>query len=352
MWKSKYKRRSPLFGGVIEYFRASAYEQTKSSKIIHNLIDQKDKSLCWTPLHWACSTGKRDMIKTLIFYGADPSILSNLKANILHAAAESKTYGGLEDALDIWKRYPGQVDINQLNYWDETPLHIAAWGSAHNVELLLEAGADGNAQQEDGQVPLHCAGMTARGKARKRIINLLCAGNDGIHINIQDKDGRPPLFDFLDEASCVKMLAGYGASVELLDKAGQSAFHHACIADHEETLDLLLQLSSSDHLLPTVKDHDGNTALNLALSHGSRNCALVLLGLKDVGDMVGQNGWAAVHHAAKLGDYEVLEAVLEHRSYVAGLKTVEGKTVEIVAMEAGTWHGEIKDLIRRHGAKS
>lgn len=349
--KMKYKKRSPLFGNVIEYFRASSYEQPKNSKIIHHLIDKKDRSLCWTPLHWACSTGKRDKIRILIFYGADPSILSNLKANILHAAAESKALGGLEDALNVWRRDPSKLNINELNYWAETPLHVAAWGSAHNVELLVEAGADRNAQQEDGQVPLHCAGMTARGKVRKRIIDLLCAGNEPLHINTQDNDGRPPLFDFLDEASCVKMLVGYGASIELLDEAGQSAFHHACKADYEETLELLLQLSGSDSVLPTVKDHDGNTALNLALSHGSRNCALALLGLKDVGDMVGQNGWAAVHHAAKLGDYDILQAVLEHRNYVPGLKTVDGKTVEVVAMEAGTWHGEIRDLIRRHNAK-
>ncbi|KAL9046370.1 MAG: hypothetical protein Q9214_000781 [Letrouitia sp. 1 TL-2023] len=100
-WKSKYKKRSPLFWNTIEYFRATAYEQPITFKVIHNLVDYKDKSLCWTPLHWACSTGKGSKIKTLMSHGANPFILSNLDANILHAAPESKALGGLEDALDV-----------------------------------------------------------------------------------------------------------------------------------------------------------------------------------------------------------------------------------------------------------
>ena len=349
-WRSKYKRRSPLFGKVTKYYQASASEQPKTFKVIHDLVNQKDRRLYWTPLHWACAAGKRNEIQTLIYYGADPAALSNLQANILHAGAESKTFRGLEDALKIWRRAPDQIDINQLNHWNETPLHIAAGSSAHNVELLVEAGADRSIQQKDGQTPLHYAGTTANGgRARKKIIDLLCAGNDSKSINTQDNEGRPPLFNFLDEASCVKMLVEHGASIELLDKSGRSAIHHACMTDYDETLELLLRLStSSEPPLATVKDDDGNTALHLALSHESRNCALLLLGLEDVGDMVGQDGWSAVHHAAKRGDCDVLEAVLKHPNHVQGAKTGDGKTVETVAMEAGTWHGEIKNLLRSH----
>ena len=349
-WKSKYKKRSPLFRDVLEYYRASAYEQPKTHKVIHNLIDQKDKSLCWTPLHWACSTGKRDKIQILMYHGTDPTILSNLRANILHAAAESKALGGLEDALNIWRRYADKIDINQPNYWRETPLHVAAWGSLHNVKLLVEAGAERNVRQEDDQVPLHYTGMTARGNVRLRIIDLLCARNDPGHINAQDTDGRPPIFDFLDDAKCVEALIKYGASIELLDGAGRSAFHYACVEDYDETLETLLRLSKPGSVMATVKDHEGNSALNLALSNGSRHCALVLLKLDDIGDIVGHNGWTIVHHAAKLGDYDVLEAVLNHRSCVQGLRTADGKTAEVVAMEAGTWQGELKDLLRRYNA--
>ncbi|KAL8891204.1 MAG: hypothetical protein Q9215_001718 [Flavoplaca cf. flavocitrina] len=61
----------------------------------------------------------------------------------------------------------------------------------------------------------------------------------------------------------------------------------------------------------------------------------LLLKVDDVGDIVGQDGWTAAHHAAKMGDPPMLEAVLRHPSLVKGAKTTDGKTVEVVAMEAG-----------------
>lgn len=283
-------------------------------------------------------------------HGANPFILSNLDANILHAAAESKTLGGLKDALDIWRQYPDQLNINQRNHWGEAPLHVAAWGSVQNVRMLVEAGADRNARQEDGQVPLHCTGMTAKGEVRRQIIELILNGDESSQINTQDTNGRPPLFEFLDDASCVQILVEFGARLDLLDETGKSAFHHACVQDNRETLETLLRLSRPGSVLVTVKDHDGNSALILALKYRSRSCALVLLGLDDVGDMVGQEGWHAVHHAAKLGDSEVLESVLNHRSHTKGMKTIDGKTAEVVAMEAGTWCGEIKTLLRKHNS--
>ena len=283
-------------------------------------------------------------------HGADPFILSNLDANILHAAAESKALNGLATALGIWQRNPQRLNINQANRWAETPLHVAAWGSLECVRLLLEAGADRNVRQEDQQVPLHCAGLSTRGEARRGIVALLCGGESGPHINAQDVDGRPPIFDFLDDPNCMEVLINAGARLDLLDNSGKSTFHHACIQGEIESLKLLLRLSPPDSVMVTVKDHDGNTALIQALLHGSAESAMTLLELENVGDIVGQDGWAAVHHAAKLGNADVLEAVLKHSSFVKGMKTIDGKTVEIVAMEAANWCGRVKELLRKYNS--
>lgn len=349
-WKSRYRKRSPLFGETIELFRASASERPKTHKIIHNLLDQKDRKYYWTPLHWASSAGRTDKMKILMDHGADPFILSNLNANIIHAAAESKALNGLVGALEIWKRYPQRLDINQANRWAETPLHVAAWGSVECVRLLLEAGADRNVRQEDGQVPLHCAGLSTRGDVRREIVTLLCGGERAAHINAQDVDGRPPIFDFPDDPECMEVLINTGARLDLLDTLGKSMFHHACIQDESESLKLLLRLSPPNSVMVTVKDHDGNSALVQALLHGSVESALILLELDNVGDMVGQAGWAAVHHAAKLGNADVLEAVLKHPNFVKGMKTIDGKTAEAVAMEAGNWSGRVKELLRKYNS--
>lgn len=161
-------------------------------------------------------------------------------------------------------------------------------------------------------------------------------------------DGRPPIFDFLDDPKCIEVLINAGARLDLLDTSGKSIFHHVCIHDESKSLKLLLYLSTPNSVMVTVKDHDGNSPLILALLHGSIESAMTLLGLVAVGDIVGQDGWAAVHHAAKLGDADVLEAVLKHSSFVKGMKTIDGKAAEVVAMEAGNWCGRVKELLRRY----
>lgn len=288
-------------------------------------------------------------MRTLVNHGADPFILSNLDANILHAAVESKASSGLTGALEIWKRYPQQLNINQANRWAETPLHVAVWGSVECVKLLLEAGADPNARQEDQQVPLHCTGLSAPGNVRREIVSLLCSGENELHVNAQDVDGRPPIFEFLDDPTCLEILIKHGARLDLLDSSGKSLFHHACIQDENEALKTLLRLSPNS-VMVTVKDHDGNSPLIQALCHGSVESAMTLLELGDVGDFIGHGGWTAVHHAAKLGDADVLEAVLNHSSFIKGKKTIDGKTAEVVAMEAGNWCGKVKELLRRYNS--
>ncbi|KAL8853523.1 MAG: hypothetical protein Q9221_001682 [Calogaya cf. arnoldii] len=346
-WKLRYRKRSNLFSDIIELFRSAAFEKPKTAKIIHNLLDRKDKKYHWTPLHWASTAGHLDKMRVLVRHGADPFILSSLNANILHAAAESKSTSGLDGALEIWRKYPQQLDINQANCWAETPLHVAVWGSLDAVKRLLEAGADRNVRQEDGQVPLHCAGLSEQGQVRREVVALLCGGETGPHVNAQDVDGRPPLFDLLDDPICIQILVEHGARIDLFDSSGKTALHHACIQNESEALKTLLNASPLRPTM-TVKDHDGNTALIHALLHGSVDCAMVLLKLDDVGEVVGQDGWTAAHHAAKMGDPSVMEAVLRHRSFVKGSKTVDGKTVEVVAMEAGNWCGKVRSLLREH----
>lgn len=286
-------------------------------------------------------------MKILMSHGANPFLLSSLDANILHAAAESKALAGLAEALEIWRRHPQQLNINQANRWAETPLHVASWASFGCVNLLLQAGADRNARQEDRQVPLHCAGLSERGEVRRDIVALLCAGDDGPHINAQDVDGRPPIFEFLDDTECMEILINIGAALDLIDVTGKNISHHACIQNEADALGMILH-SSPDSIIKT--DYDGNTPLLLALKNSSKECAMAILILSNVGAIQGQDGWATIHWAVKWGDVDVVEAVLDHSSFVKGAVTDDGKTVEVVAMEAGNWCGAIKDLVRKHNS--
>jgi ankyrin repeat protein len=297
-------------------------------------------------------------MKVLIQNGADPFIQSNLNANILHAAVESNALQSLSYAIDICKRYPERLDINQPNVWGESPLHMAAQGCLVDcVRLLLEAGADRTIRQENQQVTLHYAGLSTRGRARRDTVALLCGdhADPPDHVNAQDEDGRPPLFDFLDDPECVEILLSHGARLDMIDASGKNVFHHACIQDENELLQSLLRRSSAALKTGVLKEKDnaGNTVLIEALRHESVDCAITLLSLGDdvdIGSVVGQDGWAAVHYAAKLGDPALLEATLKHRSFQRGAKTRDGKTTEVVAMDSENWCGKVKELLRMYNS--
>ena len=286
-------------------------------------------------------------MRTLVEHGADPFLLSNLDANILHAAAESKKNRGLIGALKIWKRCSDRLNINQINRWQETPLHVASWCSAACVKLLLEAGADPGIQEENGQIPLHCAGLSEASDDRRRIVSLLCGGQSNKHINTQDLSGRPPLFDLLDDADCVEILLRSGAKLDLEDDDGRNAFHHACMAGETETLVTMLRLCDNLEILTQKCDY-GNTPLFEALAASNVECAMTLLEYDDIGDTVSKEGWAPVHYAARIGEPALLEAVCKHPSFMKGTQTMDGKRAEVVAMEAGNWHGKVKELLRQY----
>ncbi|OAX83301.1 hypothetical protein ACJ72_02334 [Emergomyces africanus] len=353
-WRAKYQKRSPLFVTIIEQFRVSAAENPDTGKIIQNLVDQKDRKFHWTPLHWASATGQEDKMKILVNTGADPFIQSNLNANILHAAVESNALDSLSYALEICKRYPQLLNIDQSNVWGESPLIMAAQGCLVDcVKLLLEAGADPNVRQENEQVALHYAGLSDRGERRCETVALFCETSNiaKLEINAQDEDGRPPIFDFLDDLECMECLIRHGARLDLLDNAGNTLIHHICMQGESGSLESLLQLSgAAEKFMLTGKNRDGNTALIEALRHESIDCAATLLELDDVGDIVGQDGWAAVHYAAKLGDPTLLKSVLKHPTFARGIKTDDGKTARVIAMEAGHWQGEVKALLNRYNA--
>jgi len=311
-------------------------------------LDRKDKKNFWSPLHWAAFAGQVEKMKILLKHGADPFVLSNLDFNIIHSAVESKIGDGLAGALEIWKLYPQKLDINQRNTWGETALHMAAFSSEASVRLLLEAGADVDVQQEDGQVPLHSVGLSGQSSADKqKIVSLLCSVQSMKHVNIQDNEGRSPVFEYLDETECIETIVQHGARLDLLDTMGKTVLHYTCIQDKSDTLGTVLRLAA-EPTIATATGHDRTTPLMEALVHGSRKCAMLLLNLEDVGETIDNYGWSVAHYAAKNGDSEVLEAVLRHPSFTRGVRTLEGKSLEMVAMEASTWSGSVKSLIRKY----
>lgn len=107
-----------------------------------------------TPLHWAASTGKKELCEMLLNRPKLP------RANVNAVEMKDKTplhlavAHGRDDIVELLIRHGANARARSDGGW--TPLHNACQqGSVKIVRMLLAAGADVNARLLNGQTPLH-----------------------------------------------------------------------------------------------------------------------------------------------------------------------------------------------------
>jgi hypothetical protein len=83
----------------------------------------------------------------------------------------------------------------------------------------------------------------------------------------------------------------------------------------------------------------------------SPSCARLLVERDAFGSFHGKEGWKLVHHAAKWGNPEVLEAVLKHPSFERCSKTVLKDSAADIARANGTFKDGCKELLLEYDSK-
>eukprot|EP00730_Choanoeca_flexa_P007954 TRINITY_DN12416_c4_g3_i6.p1 TRINITY_DN12416_c4_g3~~TRINITY_DN12416_c4_g3_i6.p1 ORF type:complete len:235 (+),score=28.13 TRINITY_DN12416_c4_g3_i6:200-904(+) len=115
----------------------------------------------------------------------------------------------------------------RMFFWDDCiPLHRACdEGHPVLVETLIDAGADIEAEEEDGDTSMHRACRAKRLAAAETLIR------KGANVNAKNRDNWTPLHVACVKGSVdmVRTLIHNGADIEALDKAGANVF--ACGAN-------------------------------------------------------------------------------------------------------------------------
>jgi ankyrin repeat protein len=146
-------------------------------------IEEKDK-LNETAFYLAAFNGQKEAIKCLLQFSADMEVRSISTNAAIHMAS----YFEYTDVIDIMLNYGIDINIqtdNRLN----TALHVAAWhGKLKSAKYLLLRGANVNAKQVKGGIPLHRAALNGQ---VDMVDLLLKAGAD---INCLDKLNRSPIY--------------------------------------------------------------------------------------------------------------------------------------------------------------
>jgi len=225
-------------------------------------------------------------------------------------------------------------------YKESTPLHLASdKGHLEVVRVLLEHGADVEAQNEDKLTPLHRASRSGRGEVvrvlleqgadgaafdRNRMTPLHWASFGG-YVEVtrillerskdaaaKDKNGWTPLHwaAFEGRVEIVRILLKHGVDATVRDKAGRTPLHRSSSEGHLQVTRVLLEQGVDT----TAQDMDGRTVLHRASIGGHVKIVRFLL---DHGvDMAvrDKNGRTPLHHASLEGHLEITRVLLEHGS--------------------------------------
>ncbi|KNG47170.1 ankyrin repeat-containing protein [Stemphylium lycopersici] len=184
-----------------------------------------------SPLHWAASTGKKELCEMLLRRSklprANVNAVEDRQKTALHLAAAH----GRDDIIELLLAHGADVMAKSDGSW--TPLHNACLqGSVKVLKILLGAGADINAKLLTGMTPLHVAAQAGHLDIVKCLL-----GKKDIKPAAKDKFGITPFLRAAQSKSparkdIINTLAPHN-QVEALgeDALGATKGFHATIVD-------------------------------------------------------------------------------------------------------------------------
>lgn len=175
-------------------------------------INAQDK-YGYTPLHLASKKGHLEVVKLLVTQGAHLNAKTRFGETPLYEALLDKKLEVFKFLLGLWKSPPTLVLNNLL-------CTAARQGDVQSASLLIERGANANAQDEQGNTPLHFAALNAHVEVLAFLIE------KKVDVNMMNNQGNTPLDEAVGSILCSSnRYPDYEKTCQLLRKGG--AFFNA-----------------------------------------------------------------------------------------------------------------------------
>ena len=232
----------------------------------------------------------------------------------------------------------------------QTPLHLASYGAEHAIaKILLESGANVDAQDSNGRTPLHEACFI---EANLEMVQLLLEHH--ANVNKQTRTRKTPLHYacvYSEGPDIIEILLENGASVNDRDKDGLTPLHAA--ADKLDILKVLLQHNAE----VDARNNMGATSLHIACELGLLELVQELLKhSQDVNAIANRGGGLTVKVtpimcAAMGGFSEVVEELLAHGADINSNDSVFGNSLNVATCID---HGEVEMVktLLKNGCKT
>jgi len=287
------------------------------------------------PLHLACRNP--EIVQMLLDKGADPMVRSRLRHTPLHFACAGRAVAAASLLLRAG------ADVNAQDEEGGTPLMAAVKGVSDGedeepgeescavlLRLLFEYRCDASLFDRDGRSALHFAALSGQAG----VIALLCDQHSTDINGATRQDGFTPLHFAAARGSlsAVKALREHGADIAAEDRRGATALH---LAMKPGRLDVVNYLLSVPGINPNHRDEKLCTPLIIAAALGQVALVdrLAALGAVDVPDILGFTPFLV---AVARGDEIMVRLLLQHpaRPNIRAA-TIDGRTALTLAAKGG-----------------
>lgn len=232
----------------------------------------------------------------------------------------------------------------------EELVKAAANGDASKCEeFLKDSGQEGKSSADvNGVFAGHTALQAASQNGHLDVIQVLLKYN--ADVEIEDKDGDRAIHHaaFGDEPEVMELLSKSGADLNARNKRRQTALHIAINKGQLSLVRKLLEL----HCHHSLQDSEGDTPLHDAISKEQDEMLSLLLDYGADITLTSNNGFNALHHAALKGNPSAMKILLTkliktNRLWIVEEKKDDGYTA--LHLAALNNHVEIADLLINMG---
>ena len=187
-----------------------------------------------TPLHRASYNRRPKIVQLLLANGANAHVEDAQGRKPLHHLSPHLNDVDPQDVTRVTQLLLEQgVDVNVLDKKHETPLHIASsLGHLENVRFLLDHGAKADAENVDGQIPLHLVSKYQYVNEENANVTRLLLQR-GMDVNRRDsKQQATPLHfaSFRGQLEIALALLDHGADVNARNADDQTPIHRVSLS--------------------------------------------------------------------------------------------------------------------------